>query len=158
MSLLVTLKQDSRFDGCGWRSSEKCELLCDQYRDQKGYFFVPLLALTAPCRRALVPGGYFLSHGVESRSGTPAVDGTCTYRSVMLPPGSTEASLRLGPDLRDSFATHGVGWGGTGPNGYPLFRIDQIWTDSRIAPRKVYAQSTEHSDHRMVICEATPQR
>jgi vancomycin resistance protein VanJ len=61
-------------------------------------------------------------------------------------------------DLRsqftDSFVDRGVGWGATGTNDWPLFRVDQIWTSARLAPVQTFARKTAHSDHRMVICEA----
>jgi endonuclease/exonuclease/phosphatase (EEP) superfamily protein YafD len=60
----------------------------------------------------------------------------------------------LRPTLTDAFAGHGTGWGATGTNDWPLFRVDQIWTDARLVPTRVYAEKTTSSDHRMVICDA----
>ncbi len=57
----------------------------------------------------------------------------------------------LGPAVRDAFHQSGIGFGGTGTNDYPLFRVDQIWVS--LAAKQVYAQQTKHSDHRMVVCD-----
>ena len=57
----------------------------------------------------------------------------------------------LGPAVRDAFPQSGIGFGGTGTNDYPLFRVDQIWVN--LPSEQVYSQKTEHSDHRMVVCE-----
>jgi hypothetical protein len=59
----------------------------------------------------------------------------------------------LRPQVADSFATRGVGWGATGTKDWPLFRVDQIWSNARLAPIQAFARKTAHSDHRMVICE-----
>jgi hypothetical protein len=59
----------------------------------------------------------------------------------------------LRPPLRDAFDSAGIGWGATGTNELPIFRVDQVWTSSRIVPAEVRAVKTEHSDHRMVVCE-----
>lgn len=60
----------------------------------------------------------------------------------------------LRPQLGDAFLRKGVGWGATGTNNWPLFRVDQIWTDSRLDPLCVSAVKTVYSDHRMVACDA----
>jgi endonuclease/exonuclease/phosphatase (EEP) superfamily protein YafD len=59
----------------------------------------------------------------------------------------------LRPRLADSFARAGLGWGATGTNDWPLFRVDQVWTNSSIIPTQVSAAKTIHSDHRMVVCD-----
>lgn len=59
----------------------------------------------------------------------------------------------LSPRLADAFDLCGVGWGATGTNDWPLFRVDQIWTDSQLVPISVMALKTESSDHRMVVCD-----
>lgn len=59
----------------------------------------------------------------------------------------------LRPHVTDSFAKRGVGWGATGTNDWPLFRVDQIWTSSQLVPIQTFARKTVHSDHRIVICE-----
>ena len=55
--------------------------------------------------------------------------------------------------LRDSFREAGSGWGNTLPNGFPLWRIDQIWISRHFCATSVVAQKTKHSDHRLVVCE-----
>ncbi len=57
----------------------------------------------------------------------------------------------LGPTVRDAFNQSGIGFGGTGTNDWPLFRVDQIWVS--LPSEQVYAQQTKHSDHRLVVCE-----
>ncbi len=57
----------------------------------------------------------------------------------------------LGPAVRDAFHQSGIGFGGTGTNDYPLFRVDQIWVS--VPTEQVYAQESKHSDHRMVFCD-----
>jgi len=47
----------------------------------------------------------------------------------------------------------GIGWGSTGTNHYPLFRVDQIWVSRHFRAESVTAQKTIHSDHRMVLCD-----
>lgn len=59
----------------------------------------------------------------------------------------------LRPWVSDAFARSGTGWGATGTNACPLFRVDQIWTGAPIVPLDVRAVRTEGSDHRMVICD-----
>ena len=61
---------------------------------------------------------------------------------------------QLRPELEESFTHRGVGWGATGTNDWPLFRVDQIWTSAGVAPIQTFASKTVHSDHRMVICDA----
>jgi endonuclease/exonuclease/phosphatase family metal-dependent hydrolase len=61
------------------------------------------------------------------------------------------------PHLTDSFARSGLGWGATGTNDWPLFRVDQVWTNSSIIPIQVFAMKTIHSDHRMVVCDVVLQ-
>jgi len=62
----------------------------------------------------------------------------------------------LGPRLRDSFREGGIGWGHTALNNIPLFRVDQIWISTHFEPIAVFSKRTEHSDHRMVICDLRP--
>jgi hypothetical protein len=59
----------------------------------------------------------------------------------------------LRPLARDAFDSAGIGWGATGTNELPIFRVDQIWTNIRIVPVEVRAVKSEHSDHRLVVCE-----
>lgn len=55
--------------------------------------------------------------------------------------------------LVDTFQQGGRGWGSTGTNKYPLFRVDQIWASRGLRAESVTAQKTLHSDHRMVVCD-----
>jgi endonuclease/exonuclease/phosphatase family metal-dependent hydrolase len=55
--------------------------------------------------------------------------------------------------LFDTFTEAGRGWGNTGTNDYPLFRVDQIWATRSATAETVTAQKTIHSDHRMVVCD-----
>jgi endonuclease/exonuclease/phosphatase (EEP) superfamily protein YafD len=55
--------------------------------------------------------------------------------------------------LQDSFDRSGLGWGATGTNEWPLFRVDQIWTGSQVHSIRTWAKKTKCSDHRMVICD-----
>ncbi len=65
---------------------------------------------------------------------------------------------QLRPRFRDSFAATGVGWGATGTNDWPLFRVDQIWSNALVTPTRTFSRKTAHSDHRMVICDMTMQQ
>ncbi len=62
------------------------------------------------------------------------------------------ALSQLRPTFADTFPRWGVGWGATGTNDWPLFRVDQIWTNSNCQPMQVSAIKTAHSDHRLVVC------
>jgi hypothetical protein len=69
---------------------------------------------------------------------------------------ATPADASLVPlqsQLSDTFRTAGHGWGNTGTNGWPLFRVDQIWASQHFLADSVTAQKTIHSDHRMVVCD-----
>ena len=57
--------------------------------------------------------------------------------------------------LSDSFLSAGHGWGATGTNEYPLFRVDQIWMSNNLQGEAVTAHKTHHSDHRMVVCDVS---
>lgn len=59
----------------------------------------------------------------------------------------------LNDELRDTFAQAGRGWGGTGSNGYPLFRVDQIRVNDEFQIGAAFSVKTVHSDHRMVVCD-----
>ena len=65
-----------------------------------------------------------------------------------------DAVLRvLRPRLRDAFREAGRGWGNTASNGYPILRFDQVWVSKDVPVVNVVARKTQHSDHRMVICD-----
>ena len=65
-----------------------------------------------------------------------------------------DAALRpLEPRLADTFRAAGRGWGNTGTNSYPLWRVDQIWASDQFDVRQTFAQTSIRSDHRMVVCD-----
>ena len=68
-------------------------------------------------------------------------------------PAGDAALAPLGQRLFDTFQKGGRGWGCTGTNEYPLFRVDQIWASRGFRAVSVTAQKTLHSDHRMVVCD-----
>jgi hypothetical protein len=70
-------------------------------------------------------------------------------------PPSDGALAPLQNRLLDTFRKAGRGWGATGTNDYPLFRVDQIWVSQGWRPESVTAQKTVYSDHRMVVCDLT---
>ncbi|MGC8784761.1 MAG: hypothetical protein ACP5RN_10320 [Armatimonadota bacterium] len=51
------------------------------------------------------------------------------------------------------FGGAGAGWDNTITNEYPFHRIDQIWLSPNLRPLRVRAYRTQHSDHRIVMCE-----
>ena len=59
----------------------------------------------------------------------------------------------LAPRLHDTFFEGGRGWGKTGTNEFPLFRVDQIWTSRNLRAETVMARKTKHSDHRLVVSD-----
>ena len=73
-------------------------------------------------------------------------------------PPYDDALTPLRPLLFDTFQAAGRGWGATGANEYPLFRVDQIWAGRGFQADAVCAQRTVHSDHRMVVCDLTVDR
>lgn len=70
-------------------------------------------------------------------------------------PPNDGALFPLRARLTDAFITGGRGWGATGTNEYPLFRVDQIWISGRLQAESVTAERTQYSDHRMVVCDLT---
>jgi vancomycin resistance protein VanJ len=67
------------------------------------------------------------------------------------PPG--DAIFQALPPLHDAFGEAGRGWGNTIINAAAFLRIDQIWLSSEFQAVDVYSRKTEHSDHRMVVCD-----
>ncbi|HEV3342229.1 MAG TPA: endonuclease/exonuclease/phosphatase family protein [Pirellulales bacterium] len=67
------------------------------------------------------------------------------------PPG--DAVFQTLAPLHDAFGEAGRGWGNTILNAAPFLRIDQIWLPPEFRAVDVYSQKTEHSDHRMVVCD-----
>jgi vancomycin resistance protein VanJ len=63
------------------------------------------------------------------------------------------ANRVLSSKLNDTFQQSGIGWPGTGPAHFPLWRIDQIWVSKHFAPIKVWSEPSKNSDHRIVICD-----
>jgi endonuclease/exonuclease/phosphatase (EEP) superfamily protein YafD len=55
--------------------------------------------------------------------------------------------------LCDTFREAGLGWGNTVVNEFPVLRIDQVWVSDHFRVAAVAARRTQHSDHRMVICD-----
>lgn len=70
-------------------------------------------------------------------------------------PPSDDSLLALRQRLSDSFLSVGHGWVATGTNEYPLFRVDQIWVSNTFQGKAVTAHKTQHSDHRMVVCDVS---
>ena len=63
------------------------------------------------------------------------------------------AFSELAPGLVDSFLQSGTGLGGTGTNDWPLFRVDQIWSNERCRSDRTYVRKWTGTDHRLVVCE-----
>jgi hypothetical protein len=61
------------------------------------------------------------------------------------------------PALAEAFTRAGRGWGATGTNDWPLFRVDQMWSNPAVAVTRVTAEKTRYSDHRMVVCDVNLQ-
>ncbi|MBD3676262.1 MAG: endonuclease/exonuclease/phosphatase family protein [Planctomycetaceae bacterium] len=60
----------------------------------------------------------------------------------------------LATQMTEAFGNSGRGWGATGTNEWPLFRVDQIWGsqfDFQIGT--CWSRRTTYSDHRMVIAD-----
>lgn len=65
-----------------------------------------------------------------------------------------DATFRLMPaNFHDAFGGAGIGWCNTIINEMPFSRIDQIWIDQHFEALSLAARRTQHSDHRMVICD-----
>ncbi len=63
------------------------------------------------------------------------------------------STTRLRPFARDTFDVAGRGWGNTVLNSIPVLRFDQIWASGHFQPIATWAVRSEHSDHRMVVCD-----
>jgi len=68
------------------------------------------------------------------------------------PPGDAVFRL-LKPRFYDVFSQAGVGWGNSFENDWPVLRIDQIWASDNLRAMSAFVQKTQHSDHRIVICD-----
>lgn len=65
-----------------------------------------------------------------------------------------DATFRLMPaNFHDAFGAAGIGWCNTIINEMPFSRIDQVWVDQHFEVLSLTARRTQHSDHRMVICD-----
>lgn len=64
-----------------------------------------------------------------------------------------DGALSAFDGMHDTFFEGGAGWGNTGTNDYPLFRVDQIWCSSKLKCRVSNSIKTEFSDHRMVVAD-----
>lgn len=72
-------------------------------------------------------------------------------------PAYDAALWPLREHFQETFSEAGRGWGGTGSNEYPLFRVDQIWVSDEFRIGATYSVKTVHSDHRMVVCHLFPE-
>jgi len=59
----------------------------------------------------------------------------------------------LRPRLRDSSPERPLGLSNTIVNEFPFARIDQVWIGPSFRAHAVLARKTEHSDHRLVVCD-----
>jgi vancomycin resistance protein VanJ len=59
----------------------------------------------------------------------------------------------LRPRLHDASREGGRGWGNTVLNELPVLRFDQVWLSARLRAARVHSHRTQHSDHRMVVCD-----
>jgi vancomycin resistance protein VanJ len=89
---------------------------------------------------------------MESMEGIPQSANLIVGGDFNAPPRDAALSP-LRPRLSDTFTAAGRGWGNTGTNDNPLFRVDQIWASRGFKPESVTAHKTIHSDHRMVVCD-----
>ncbi len=69
--------------------------------------------------------------------------------------GAGDAIFRLLEEAgyQDAWAAVGSGWPNTFPNEAPLLRIDYQWSAADLVPLRGRVVASEHSDHRMVICD-----
>ena len=98
-----------------------------------------------------------VKHRDQIRDVMDALDGSLTGNVIVggdfNAPAGDGALAHLRPRLHDTFRRAGRGWGNTGTNEFPLFRVDQIWASRGLRAESVRAQATFHSDHRMVVCD-----
>jgi hypothetical protein len=59
----------------------------------------------------------------------------------------------LRPRLRDAYPERPVGVGNTIINEFPFSRIDQVWVSDDFRVHAVLSRRTQHSDHRLVVCD-----
>lgn len=68
-------------------------------------------------------------------------------------PASDIVHRQLGQDFVDAFSAAGTGWGDTFQRRLPILRIDHIYATRHFTPVRCRAETTRHSDHRMVIAD-----
>lgn len=68
-------------------------------------------------------------------------------------PASDIVHRQLARDFVDAFAAAGTGWGDTFQRRFPILRIDHIYATRHFTPVRCRAETTRHSDHRMVIAD-----
>jgi hypothetical protein len=68
-------------------------------------------------------------------------------------PARDACLAELKPTFQDAFNHAGVGWGNTITNDFPVHRIDQLWTNSRLQAIEIRAVSSHSSDHRLITGE-----
>lgn len=68
------------------------------------------------------------------------------------PPGDAIFRI-LNPNFDDSFKAVGRGWPDTWPKRFPIFRIDQLWASEELEPVSALVLPSNHSDHRIVVCD-----
>lgn len=69
------------------------------------------------------------------------------------PAGDAVFDLLKAGGFRDAFREAGSGWADTYPNAAPVLRIDHLWVNSRVAPRRAGVVRTRFSDHRMLVMD-----
>lgn len=69
------------------------------------------------------------------------------------PAGDAVFRLMEKAGFRDAFAAAGSGWPDTYPNVAPMLRIDHQWSNDRLIPVRGRTVKSQHSDHRMIICD-----
>lgn len=60
---------------------------------------------------------------------------------------------QLKPDLTDTFAAAGTGWGNTFQRRFAILRIDHLYSSHHFTPVRCRAITTRHSDHRMLVTD-----
>ncbi len=69
------------------------------------------------------------------------------------PAGDAVFRLLSSAGFTDAVAAVGAGWPNTYPNQAPMLRIDHQWSNARVQPVRARVVKSQHSDHRLVICD-----
>lgn len=69
------------------------------------------------------------------------------------PAGDAVFDLLKDSGFRDGVSESGSGWLDTYPNVAPVLRIDHLWVNNRVFPKRACVVRTQHSDHRMVVMD-----